>query len=165
MSPTLSEVSIEERHVLERLLQLCLHDYSEHESTKITEDGRFEYRWLDHYWKSAHRFPYFIRCQGKLAGFVLVRSQEPEEAGDWDWQIAEFFILRGFRRDGIGAEIARTVLASKPGVWEISFETANRPACRFWEFVAKSIDSAASPTDGEEGRKRFLLQTPPSGTF
>jgi hypothetical protein len=70
---------INRRHVLDALMQLYLHDFSEHASLgtshgEIGEDGRFTYRWLDAYWQKPGRVPLLVRADGRIAGFVLVNQ-------------------------------------------------------------------------------------------
>lgn len=50
--------------------------------------------------------------------------------------IAEFFILRRYRRSGVGAEAARQIFnALPPGKWVVAQTLTNTPAQRFWRAV------------------------------
>src|ERR1700733_9586568 len=67
------------RHVFDALMQLYLHDFSEHASLntshgEVNEDGRFDYRLLDTYWHEPARVPLLIRADGRIAGFALVNQ-------------------------------------------------------------------------------------------
>ena len=157
MNLSITSASVEERPVVERLLQLCLHDYSAYDRFSIGDDGAFTYRWTDLYWSSLQRTPYLMRFEGRLAGFALVR--ESEIRGDWQWQLAEFFILRARRRQGIGTEAARRILASRRGVWEIGYDVANTPARGFWASVLGAFDPAARPAPAGPGRERYLVRS------
>lgn len=156
MDLSITQASEEQRGVVDRLLQLCLHDYSAYEESPIGEDGRFDYRWLDQYWLSPHRTPYLLRSGGQLAGFALIR--QGDGTCDWQWQIGEFFILHGFRGRGLGSQAAETLLRSRAGWWEVAYCVANEPARRFWRRMAQSFDAAATPLPAGEGRQRYLIQ-------
>jgi len=159
MSLVVTRASTKDRPILDRLLQLCLHDHTSHDHLQIGDDGLFEYQWQDLYWSSPRRHPYLIRFEGKLAGFVFVRSREENEIGEWQWQIAEFFVLRALRKRKIGSMSAHTVLLSQPGMWEVSYEVSNVAARRFWASVAADRDSAANAIPAGPGRECFLLRT------
>jgi len=159
MSLVVTRASIEERPILDRLLQLCLYDYTNHDHFQIGDDGLFEYRWRDLYWSSPRRHPYLLRFEEKLAGFVFVRSREEDEAAEWQWQIAEFFILRALRNRKIGSMSAHAVLLSRAGTWEVSYDVSNVAARRFWTSIAAVRDPAARAIPAGLGRECFLLRT------
>jgi len=145
MEISITRASLEEKPVVARLLQLCLHDYSAHDRFGIGDDGLFGYRWSDLYWSNPHRHPYLFRVEGRLAGFAFVRQREEDEPGDWRWQIAEFFILRGLRRKRIGMVAASALLRSRCGVWEFAYDLSNEPARLFWRQVARSFNGGHTP--------------------
>ena len=159
MNLAVTRASVEERPIVDRLLQLCLHDYTSHNHIQIGDDGLFEYRWRDLYWSSPRRHPYLLRFEGKLAGFVFVRSREEDEVGEWDWQISEFFILRALRKRRIGSMSAQAVLLSRAGLWEVSYDASNVPAQRFWASIAAGRGSTARAIPASSGRECFLLRT------
>lgn len=157
MSIELQAVRSDQKPVLEQLLQLCIHDYSEFESIKTGPDGRFHYRWLDFYFCETCRHPYFLHVNGELAGFVLIREGGGKE--DWDYQIAEFFILRAFRQKGIGKSAALKALDLFSGLWEISFCTLNKPAVSLWTSVANCFDRVTLREDPSEvNRSSYLIE-------
>ena len=100
----------EHEPVLANLLELYAHDFSEFSDLKIGVDGRFGYKSLPLYWRNPNRFPFLVRANGNLAGFVLVqRGSQLSDAGEI-WDVAEFFVLRGYRRQGIGLRVAHDSL-------------------------------------------------------
>lgn len=123
---------VEDKPVLRHLLQLCLHDYSEFNGKDVNEHGLFDYPYLDHYWTEPGRYPFLVRVEETLAGFVLVRRLDEDEPL---WQMAEFFILRKYRRRGIGREVAHQVFDRFKGRWEVTQEDGNLPAQAFWKQV------------------------------
>ncbi len=123
-----------DKPVLRNLTELCQHDYSEFNRDEVDEHGLFGYRYLDHYWTEPGRHPFLVRASGKLAGFVLVRTLGESE-GQAVHSIAEFFILRRYRRLGIGRAVAHRVFELFPGEWRVAQEAGNRPAQAFWRKV------------------------------
>lgn len=129
---------VEDKPVLRNLMELCQHDYSEFNGSEVNEHGLFDYPYLDHYWTEPGRFPFLVRVAGKLAGFVLVRALEA--TGDEPmWEMAEFFILRKYRRQGIGRIVAHQVFARFAGKWRVMQEKGNLPAQAFWRRVIERI--------------------------
>src|SRR5215216_2568053 len=118
-------VSYSDKDVLGRLIEFYVYDYSEYMGWDVDAHGVFGYRYLDHYWTDADRHPFFIRVDGRLAGFALVRSGRPHD-------MAEFFVMRKYRRAGVGTEAARLVLGRFPGSWEVRQLEANVAGSNFW---------------------------------
>ncbi len=139
--------SLAQQPVIENLLQLYAHDFSEFQTLALGPDGRFEYRDLPLYWSDPSRHPFLVRLDGKLAGFVLVNRPSA-------WDMAEFFIVRGCRRRGIGAAVAHQVWKRLPGPWEVRVMDSNRPALRFWErAIWKFTGGIVQPVRVEKGGK------------
>jgi predicted acetyltransferase len=142
-------VSYSDEGVLGHLVEFYVYDYSEYMGWDVDGDGVFGYRHLDHYWTEPDRHPFFIRADGHLAGFALVRSGNPHD-------LAEFFVMRKYRRRGIGTLAARLVFDRFPGRWEVRQLPANAAATSFWR--------AAIPVSFEEevreGRpvQRFVVE-------
>ena len=114
-----------ERDVLARLLELYAHDFSERNGAEVGDDGTYGYRFLDRYWAEPDRHPFLFRVDGRLAGFALVRSGPPHD-------MAEFFVLRKYRRGGVGTDAARAVFARFPGEWQTREQFENTGAIAFW---------------------------------
>ncbi len=123
---------VDDKPVIRHLLELCLHDYSEFNGKDVNEHGLFDYPYVDHYWTEPGRYPFLVRVEETLAGFVLVRRLDVDEPL---WQMAEFFILRKYRRRGIGREVAHQVFDRFQGRWEITQEEGNLTGQRFWQQV------------------------------
>lgn len=122
----------EQESVVGNLLELYAHDFSEFRELNIGEDGRYGYGPLPLYWGSNERRPFLVRIGGKLAGFVLVKKGSEVSANKEVWDLAEFFILRGFRRRGAGTAVAQEVWRQLPGRWEVRVMESNLIAYKFW---------------------------------
>ena len=123
----------DQESVLGNLFELYAHDFSEFHGVEVGEDGRFGYPHLALYWSDAGRLPFLVRVKGKLAGFVLVRRGSELSGDPAIWDMAEFFILRGYRRQGVGLDVAHQVWKRVPGRWEIRVMESNRAGCEFWK--------------------------------
>jgi len=154
----LSPATREDQAILENLLQLYAHDFSEFHRVDLGSDGRFVYTNLPLYWGEPERHPFLVRADGRLAGFVLVKKRS-EISGNTDvWDMAEFFVIRGCRRDGIGTRIAHTVWTRFPGPWEIRVMHSNGPARRFWESaISAFLDREIGPTTFEKDGELWNL--------
>jgi predicted acetyltransferase len=127
----------DERPLIEGLFQFYIHDFSElyPEATvgwKLDAYGRFgPYEHMDSYWRDADRRPYLIETDGRTAGFALVNAHS-HRGEPLDHAMAEFFVVRQFRRSGVGHEAARSIFAANPGRWELAIAAANAGARAFW---------------------------------
>src|SRR5882672_3536388 len=135
----------EQEPILANLLELYAHDFSEFLDLELGADGRFGYKRLALYWSEPGRQPFLVRIDGKLAGLVLVKNGSDVSGNTTVWDMAEFFVIRGYRRRGIGTQIAHEVWKRFPGAWEVRVMESNIPAYHFWAvpyqdlWVRKSI--------------------------
>ena len=109
----------DQESVLANLLELYAHDFSEFRYLELGADGKFGYSGLPLYWAENGRHPFLVRVDGKLAGLVLVKRGSEVSGAETVWDMAEFFVLRGYRRRGIGTQIAHEVWRRFPGAWEV----------------------------------------------
>ena len=140
----IEQVDISDKEVLRRLLEFYVYDFSEYMGWDVDMHGSFGYRYLDHYWTDLERHPFFIRVDGRLAGFAMVRRGDPHD-------MVEFFVMRNYRRKRIGQVAARLVLTSFPGAWEVRQMAENTGATTFWR-------SAIPVTFSEELREGRPVQ-------
>jgi predicted acetyltransferase len=116
---------LEHRDVVRHLMELYLHDFSPMDGADVGADGRFGYDLLDRYWIDPDRHPFLFRVGPHWAGFGLVRVGPPHD-------MAEFFVMRKYRRSGVGSHAARALFAAFPGAWQVRQITANAGATTFW---------------------------------
>ncbi len=136
--PTLVPIAPDEAPILGNLIELYAHDFSEYVPQDLKPSGRFEIALADPWWTSADHFPFFIRQAALLCGFALVRrgSRTRDDAEAMD--VAEFFVVRGARKRGLGRRVAHQLFARFPGRWEIRVHISNGPALKFWRGVVES---------------------------
>lgn len=75
MPTELKGIAEADRQILENLFQYYLYDMSQFAGWPISENGAYTYPedFLPPYWEDADHYPYFIVCDGEIAGFSLVR--------------------------------------------------------------------------------------------
>lgn len=142
-----------EKGILNNLMQFYFYDFSEFVDCDIKDDGLYgEYPYFDDYWIDAeNRFPYFIKLDEKLIGFVLVRCLESSE-NDPHFSIAEYFIMKKYRRLGFGKKAAMKVFDMHKGHWEVSQVEKNVPAQIFWNSVINKYTDGKFNNRVEEGK-------------
>lgn len=136
MKLELLQPTIEQKSVLRNLMELYQYDFSEFESEDVNAEGLYGYKHLDNYWTIPGHFPFLIKVDGKLAGFALVReiaSVDPHRSSYF--KISEFFIMKNYRKEGIGKQAAFYLFDFFPGTWEVAEIETNLPAQRFWRKV------------------------------
>ena len=139
MTPGRGEVRLDvaradEAPVLANLLELYIHELSGIFGVEIQPDGRFGYDKLPLYWSEpATRHAFVIRCGSGLAGFALVTRGSPASDDSQAFDVAEFFVLRRFRRTGVGRRAAALLWNSLPGNWVVRVAEGNVAALAFWK--------------------------------
>jgi predicted acetyltransferase len=134
----LEPIAPDQAPVLRNLFELYVHDFSEYLPIDLQPSGRFDVPVGDQWWAREDHFPFFIRAGGKLSGFVLVRRGSRISGATGVMDVAEFFVLRGARRHGVGSAAAVALFDMFPGAWEIRIRRANPAALKFWARVAAS---------------------------
>lgn len=148
----------EQERILANLLELYAHDFSEFLDLKLGADARFGYEQLPLYWKEPGRHPFLIMVNGHLAGFVFVRKGSQISADNSIWDMAEFFIIRGYRRLGVGIKAAHDIWKQFPGKWEVRVMDRNHKAKEFWgHAIGKFVGRTINPTPFLKNSERWHL--------
>jgi predicted acetyltransferase len=139
--------SLEQKPGLDDLLQPYALDFSGIHPVEFGADGRFHYPHLESYWQDAGHFPFLVTVDQQLAGFALVQQGSQISGNPSVLDMAEFFVVRGHRRHGVGTAAARAVWTRFPGAWEIRVMQSNRDALSFWsaavrDFVGQAVEPA-----------------------
>jgi predicted acetyltransferase len=160
LSPELEVIpaTAEQQTTVANLLELYAHDFSEFHPLEIEATGRFGYPSLPLYWSELGRYPLLIKIAGNLAGFVFVKRGSEVSGNLTVWDMAEFFILRGYRRRGIGTQVAHEVWRRFPGPWEVRVMQSNLSAHHFWDrAISAFTGEAPRPVFAEKGGKHWKL--------
>lgn len=138
--------------LLSNLLELYLHDLSEIFPVEVGPDGRFGYDWLSLYWSQPERrFAFLIRVGTRAAGFALVTRGSPATDDPEDLDVAEFFVLRGYRRSGVGRRAAFLLWDRLPGSWVVRVSEANRAGLPFWQSTVREYTKGGFVEDQRPG--------------
>jgi predicted acetyltransferase len=161
----LVRVEKEQRSVLRQLVELYAYDFSEYDQADVNDHGYFGYDYLDYYWTEPNRHSFFIRVDGKLAGFVLVSDYCSVLREAQGWSVSEFFVMRKYRRQGVGKQVAAMVFGMFSGKWEVFQHEANVPSYHFWASVVQAYTGGRFETVdgvvdecGDRGRA-FIFDT------
>ncbi|MEJ7679877.1 MAG: hypothetical protein WKG06_18870 [Segetibacter sp.] len=84
-------------------------------------------------------------------GFVLVRFIESAER--IYFSIAEFFIMKKYRQEGIGKAAAGQIFNMHKGLWEVYQMESNKPAQMFWKKVIDEYTKGQFEERFENGRR------------
>ena len=146
--------TLEQESIFANLLELYAHDFSEFHHLELDANGRFGYLDLPLYWSEPDRHPFLVKVDGELAGVVLVKRGGGDPGREAGWDVGEFFIVRGYRRQGIGTKVAQEIWRRFPGRWEVRVMQSNRTALHFWQraiaaFNGEAVEPAFFEKDGE----------------
>lgn len=159
MTIHLAPARTDQKPVIANLIQLYLHDMTAFMPFPIGADGRYQYDFLDRFW----RHPYLIMSDDEIAGFALVVDECPLTGRKPCWFMAEFFVLKAYRGRGAGKTAIMEALARHPGPWHIAVPHANTAAQLFWP---KALASQTPKTrdiyfDGDDWRLHEFVPTTP----
>ena len=146
---SLSPASKEEQATLINLMQLYSYDWSELRPLDVGDDGRFADLPLDIYWQDPWRHPFLLRVEGKLAGFALISGRSRLTGSEGVFDMTEFFVMRRYRRRGVGLAAACAAFDRFAGSWEVRQREDNVEATAFWRQVV------ARYTDGKYQEARW----------
>ena len=135
MRPEIIPVDTEARPLLEALFQLYCYDFSEILGLDVGDDGRFPGPALGGYFTDPRRHAFLIRVDGKPAGFALV-NEGSRLSGDASVRdMAEFFVMRRYRRQGVGEGAAHLLFDRFRGRWEVREKLENTAGTAFWRRI------------------------------
>ena len=135
MKVEIVHVQVTEKSVLQNLIELYEYDFSEFNDADVNMYGLYGYKYFDYYWTEDTRFPFFIKVGGIYAGFVLINEYCYILKDPGSKTIAEFFIMKKYRRKGIGRNVAFQIFNKFPGQWEVLQHGENEPSKLFWSKV------------------------------
>ena len=122
-------------------MELYQHDFSELDGTDLDEYGQYGYYDLDCFWINPAWCAYVIKVDDKWAGFALT-NDDVQVAGN-SRAIVEFFVVRKFRKQGVGRAAALALMTKSPAKWEIRVMQENIAAHDFWERLVTTTWHAA----------------------
>jgi predicted acetyltransferase len=140
------------------LFELYAHDFSEFHDVELGDDGRFGYKNLPLYWSEPNRHAFLFTVRQKLAGFALVKRGSEITGDECVWDMAEFFIVRRYRRHRLGTAAARQIWTHFAGRWEVRVMENNHAAYGFWAHaIATALNETVSPVHAEVAGRRWYV--------
>ncbi len=126
----------EQRDVIARLMQFYIYDFTEllapEKIPYLSATGNFDsYPGLGAYWSDPGHAAWIIYAQDGLAGFALLNNHS-HIGQPVDFNVAEFFVARPFRRRGVARAAFHQLLRFHAGSWEVAIGAYNKPAQDFW---------------------------------
>ncbi|ADR59701.1 GNAT family N-acetyltransferase [Pseudomonas sp. YQ_6] len=134
--------TIDQAPLIRNLYQFYCYESSDWEQEDVEADGRFyiHEEHLHRYWQDDGWGAYLVLVDGFIAGFVLVeRSELP---GIDAHELADLFILKKYRRQGIGRAVALQLLGGE-GDWLLRCYAQDLPAVAFCNAVLASLPRPA----------------------
>ncbi len=149
MNFELVPVGEDEKEILRNLMEKYLYEFSQYEKSDVNGLGLYGYSYFDNYWTEENRWAFFLKADGKLAGFAMVNDYP--EAGQSDYCMSEFFVMHKYRRCGLGRWAALELFKRFPGAWQLKRHPKNIPSVHFWNQVVS--DYTGGKYRLEEGRE------------
>ncbi|GLO64495.1 MULTISPECIES: GNAT family N-acetyltransferase [Oceanobacillus] len=128
----------DKEETLLNLFQFYIYDFSEYMDIDIEPNGRYEEYPIDDYLEKDGFYTYLVCLDGNYIGFCLIRYNQSKENKPF-FSVKEFFIMRRYRRTGIGKFVASEVFKMHQGYWEVIQMKSNLPAQRFWRMVIRDF--------------------------
>ena len=130
-------VKKDEKEILKNLLEKYNYEFSQYNGLDVNKIGLYGYDYFDNYWTEKDRYPFFIKVNSKLAGFIMVNNY-PEIKLDTDYTLSELFIVYKYRRNGIGEYVVNYILNNYKGKWQLKYHPKNKISKIFWNKVIKN---------------------------
>ena len=125
----------DERLPVARMLELYQHDLSDVWDQDLDLHGEYGYA-LDRYWGRPGHHAFVFRVASNFAGLALV--DDAVHLPENDLWLAQFFVMKKYRRRGVGSAAACAVFDRVRGRWEVGQMPLNLPAQAFWRRVISS---------------------------
>jgi aminoglycoside 6'-N-acetyltransferase I len=162
-----ARASAADREWLTNVYPFYLHDISEFDEHYYTlsDRGLWVPDHLPSWLQDDTDHPLIIRQSGTRVGFALVNeTPSVHMLPGCRFRLSEFFILKRYRRTGIGLRAAQALFDRFRGRWQLSILPRNAPAIAFWCRVLgdrASLKEESRPTgeilyvfDSNRGRGR-----------
>ena len=122
----------DDRPALQRMLELYQYELSDIWDQDLDAHGEYGYA-LDRFGSQGDGRAFVATVAGHYAGFALADgSVKVGTSGHW---MDQFFVLKKYRRSGLGAALAQHVFQTLPGRWEVGQMPGNLSAQAFWRRV------------------------------
>lgn len=144
---TLERASAAHTRLLDRLMQLYCYDFSEFSEMPLNSDGTFGNADFIREQLGPNHEQYLIRSGPATAGLAIVTRGSYLTGDPAVTDMAQFFVLRAYRRHRVGERAAIELFRRYPGPWEVRVIRSNAAAQSFWR---RTIDAFTTGRYREE---------------
>ena len=135
MNVEVIQVPVEEKQTLNNLLKMYCYEWSQYNKFDVNDKGEYEFEHhLPKFWNKENHYPFFIKVNGILAGFVLI-DDEFQIYKNSDYSVSKFFVMHKYRKAGVGRYAAKAVFDMFHGKWEIERHPNNIASVIFWDRI------------------------------
>jgi predicted acetyltransferase len=125
---------------VQQLLELYQYELSDIWPQDADSEAKYGYD-LERHAKGERFYAHVALDRSQYIGFALVApAAVTRDEGHW---MEQFFVLKRYRRSGAGSALAKHVLSSHPGLWEVGQMPANLAAQAFWRTVIAELTAGA----------------------
>jgi predicted acetyltransferase len=152
----------EQVELIRNLYQFYAYESSDWEQEDVEVDGRFYIHdaHLARYWQEPQWSANLILVDGFIAGFLLI--EQSELPGLQALELADLFILKKYRRLGIGRALATQVLMSTEHAWLVRFYQQDETARAFWRAVLDDLPRPVSTIEPDDDPQLLTFLVTPA---
>jgi len=137
MTIELVPVMRDEKEILRNLMEKYDYEMSQYGGDDVNKLGLYGFDYFDNYWQEgAERWAFFIKADGKLAGFAMFISDhfylKNKKA---DYMMNDFFVMYKYRKAGVGKFAATELFDKFKGKWQLNTLKTNAASVAFWTKV------------------------------
>jgi len=138
MKIEVTAVKREEKEILLNLMEKYEYELSQYyHYNEVNELGLYDLgnaNYIDSFYhENAKRWVFFIKADGKLAGFAMILGDEfCLESRKADYYMSDFFVMYKYRGLGVGKFAANYLFDKFKGVWQTTVCNRNTNAVLFW---------------------------------
>lgn len=156
----IEKASADRKEVLKNLMSLYLHDLSEFVGNidLNSNNGLYEFDVFEWFFEKEGLTPFFIQLDRDPIGFILLQSGPYSNQEHADYVLNSFFILKKYRRKGLGKQACNQFFEIYPGRYAIAQASTNIPAIKFWKNVYESNDITTYEKEEVEDGTKVIYQ-------
>jgi predicted acetyltransferase len=133
---TVKAATADQKPVLQWLLELHVSEFTQMKGGPVVQKQVFfDQEYLDLFWRRPDWIPLLIHYHNKVAGFALVFTNGFLREQPGVHVLSDFFILKKYRKQGIGRTAALMIFERFPGKWEVLESDFNKGGQAFWRSV------------------------------
>ncbi len=154
----ISKIGRESDLLLRNLYEHYIHDMAEWFEIDTRSDGSYSYdtSWI---WENGYD-AYLAKVGDSIAGFAILGPAAEWVGGIASRDLREFFVIRRFRRNGLGQRMAIHFWNERPGNWLVRVLESNTPALLFWRAAISTYTLGAYAEEARlvDGRRWLFFR-------